>query len=112
MRVLIVDDQQMQVDLVGCQLSHAGYEVTGCHCGEEAVNTLKAQAVDLIITDMELGAMSGQDVLEHVRKEFGSLPVILMSGNPMNLEKNGFDAYLGKPFSMQQLLHVVEKFGR
>ena len=112
MRVLVVDDQQFQVDLLGSQLSHAGYEVTGCYCGEEAVTMLKTLPVDMVITDMEMGVMSGEDVLEFVRKEIGSLPVILMSGNPDNLEKNGFDGYLAKPFSMQELLTVVERLRR
>jgi CheY-like chemotaxis protein len=112
MRVLVVDDQEMQVDLVGSQLSHAGYEVTGCYCGEEAVNTLKSQAVDLVITDMEMGVMTGEDVLKYVRSEIGSLPVILMSGNLYNLEKNGFDGYLAKPFSMRELLTVVERLSQ
>jgi len=84
----------------------------GCHSGEEAVNKLKSQIVDMVITDMEMGAMTGEHVLQYVRKQFGSLPVILMSGNPSNLKNKGFDGYLGKPFSMSELLTVVENAGK
>jgi FixJ family two-component response regulator len=57
---------------------------------------------------MDMKSMSGEDVLKFVRQEFGSLPVILMSGNPDNLKKKGFNGYLEKPFPMQELLDTVE----
>ncbi len=62
----------------------------------------------MVITDMEMGVMSGKHVLKYVRKQFGSLPVVLMSGNPDNLRMEGFDGYLEKPFSMRALLAAVE----
>ena len=109
MTILVVDDQLPVLCLLQCQLSRAGYCVVACRSGEEAVEQLQSQAVDMIITDMEMGAMTGEDVLRHVRKEFGSLPVVLMSGNPGNLRADGFDGYLEKPFSMPELLAVVER---
>ncbi|MEN6489535.1 MAG: response regulator [Smithella sp.] len=108
MIILVVDDQQVQIDLIGCQLSRVGHTVIGCRSVEEAVDKLKAQIVDMVITDMEMGEMTGEHVLQYVRKQFGSLPVILMSGNPGNLKEKGFDGYLEKPFSMRELLKVVE----
>jgi CheY-like chemotaxis protein len=112
MLILVADDQQIQVELIGCQLSSAGHSVIGCHSGEEAIDKLNSQAVDMIITDMEMGAMSGEHVLKCVRDQFGSLPVILMSGNPNNLQREGFDGYLAKPFSMLELLAAVENARR
>lgn len=108
MRILVVDDQEVLLDLVNRQLSHAGYNVIGCCSGEEAVDRLNSKDVDMVITDMEMGATTGEHVLKYVRKQFGLLPVILMSGNPDNLRMTGFDGYLEKPFSMQELLAVVE----
>jgi two-component system chemotaxis response regulator CheY len=87
MRILVVDDQEMQLYLVGCQLSSARHSVIGCGSGEEALDRLNSQDVDMVITDMEMGLMSGEHVLKYVRKQFGPLPVILMSGNPDNLRK-------------------------
>ncbi|MGA3116950.1 MAG: response regulator [Syntrophobacteraceae bacterium] len=108
MKILVVDDQEMQLYLVGCQLSSAGHSIIGCRSGEEAVGKLNSQIVDMVITDMEMGAMSGEHVRQHVREHFGQLPVILMSGNPDNLRGEGFDGYLEKPFSMRELLVAVE----
>ena len=112
MTILVVDDQQVQVELVGCQLSNAGYSVIRCHSGEEAIDKLNSQTVDMIITDMEMGVMNGEDVRQHVRKHFSEMPVVLMSGNPENLKRRGFDGYLPKPFSMRELLAEVEKARR
>ena len=108
MRIMVVDDQDMQLDLVGCQLEFAGYGVIGCRSGEEAVDKLNSQAVDMVITDMEMGAISGEHVRRYVREHFNSVPIILMSGNPENLRQEGFDGYLAKPFSMRELLLAVE----
>lgn len=108
MKILVVDDQQFQIDLMDCQLSLAGYEVIGCRSGKEMIDKLGSQEVDMIITDMEMDGMTGEHILVHVRHQLGSMPVILMSGNPDNLEKNGFDGYLLKPFSIRQLLTAVE----
>jgi DNA-binding response OmpR family regulator len=108
MIVLVVDDLRMQLDMVGSRLSRAGYKVLLCHSGEEAIETLNSQMVDLVITDMDMKSISGEDILNFVRQEFGAMPVILMTGNPDNLKKRGFDGYLEKPFSMQNLLDTVE----
>lgn len=108
MIVLVVDDLRMQLDMVGFRLLRAGYKVLLCHSGEEAIETLNSQMVDLVITDMDMKSISGEDILNFVRKEFGAMPVILMTGNPDNLKKRGFDGYLEKPFSMQNLLDTVE----
>ncbi len=108
MLILVVDDQQFQIDLLGHQLSRAGHRIIGCRSGEEAVDKLNSQIVDMVITDMEMDGMTGEHVLKYVRERFGPLPVILMSGNPDKLKKKGFDGYLEKPFLMRELLTVVE----
>lgn len=106
--ILVADDQQSQINLMDRQLSRVGYKTIRCSSGEEAIDRLGSQKVDMIITDMEMGGITGEHVLTYVRKRFGLLPVILMSGDPDNLRRKGFDGYLTKPFSIQQLLTAVE----
>ena len=108
MKILVVDDQQFQIDLMDRRLSQVGYKVIGCRSGEEAIDKLGSQKVDVVITDMEMDGMTGEHILTYVRSQFGPLPVILMSGDPDSLERNGFDGYLAKPFSMRQLLIAIE----
>ncbi len=108
MKILVVDDQPSQINLMERQLSQAGYRTIGCCSGEEAIDKLVSHKVDMIITDMDMGGITGEHVLTHVRKRFGLLPVILMSGDPDNLRRKGFDGYLTKPFSAQQLLTAVK----
>ncbi len=107
---LIVDDDEVNLNMIEKRLSRAGYKVVQCATGGEAYTHLASFIIDLVITDMDLNHISGVDVLMYVREKFGSLPVILMSGNPDNLKIDGFDGYLEKPFSMQELLNIVQKF--
>lgn len=111
MKILVVDDQEVCVKIISSQLHQAGFEVISCSSGEEAVEKLQSRPVDMVITDMEMDGMTGEHIVRHVRRELGSLPVILMSGNPSNLEKTGFDGYIKKPFSMSELLTVIENLG-
>lgn len=108
MTILVVDDHLSQIRLMRSQLSKAGHNVIGCCSGEEAIDRMKSHGVDLVITDMEMDGLTGQDVLQHVRERFRSVPVILMSGNLDKLQKKGFDGYLAKPFTMTELLSAVE----
>ncbi len=108
MTVLVVNDHEMQLNLMKKQLSHAGHTVILCFSGKEAIEKLKLNKIDVVITDMEMSGMTGEELLAHIRQTYGSLPVILMSGNHGNLRKKGFDGYLAKPFSMQDLLTVVD----
>ena len=56
---------------------------------EKAIDKLKSRIVGMVITDMEMGVMTAEHVMKYVRKKFGPLSAILMSGNPDNLRREG-----------------------
>ncbi|RQG89553.1 hybrid sensor histidine kinase/response regulator [Natrarchaeobius chitinivorans] len=80
--ILCVDDEPGLADLVGKQLELKGdcIVATGVTCPEAALDYLAGHAVDAIVSDFDMPAMTGLDLLESVRADYPSLPFILYTG--------------------------------
>jgi len=101
-RVLVIDDETAILRMLDMALSRKGYQVDTADSGEEGLKRLQSNDYDLVITDMVMGKMSGEDMLQEVRQLKGdSLPVIAMSGTPWLMDKQLFDAVLPKPYSLK-----------
>jgi DNA-binding response OmpR family regulator len=110
-RVLVIDDETAILNMLTMALSTKGYQVYTANSGEEGMNKLQSNYYDLVITDMVMGKMSGEDVLQEVRQLKGdNLPVIAMSGTPWLMDKHLFDAVLPKPYSLKVLFEMVQNF--
>ena len=110
-RVLVIDDETAILEMLAEILSQKGYQVDTADSGEEGMNKLHSNDYDLLITDMVMGKMSGENVLQEVRQLKGdSLPVIAMSGTPWLMDKQLFDAVLPKPYSLKVLFETVRDF--
>ncbi|RRB07855.1 response regulator [Larkinella rosea] len=113
-RILIVDDDATYRQLVTLQLTKAGYEVLLARDGQEAINWLRSeQRPDLILLDLLMPRLSGLDVMALLRTSTWKIPVILISGADWLIARQGTneaqpDAFLLKPFSMQELLGKIE----
>jgi putative two-component system response regulator len=112
MRILIVDDDVNNLDLLENVLSHAGYEVIRCLDGVEAVRIVKEQKIDLVLSDVMMPLMNGFEVTREV-KAISKVPVILLTGLVdkyalvMGLQ-SGADEFLSKPFHREELLLRVK----
>ena len=110
-RVLVIDDETAILNMLTMALSTKGYQVDTANSGEEGMNKLHSNDYDLLITDMVMGKMSGENVLQEVRQLKGdSLPVIAMSGTPWLMDTHLFDAVLPKPYSLKVLFETVQDF--
>lgn len=71
------------------------------------------ESADIVISDAEMAEMTGFELVSRIKKRFPQRICILMSGNPAN-EKiaadTGADAFLAKPFSVNDLFHIVQTF--
>jgi DNA-binding NtrC family response regulator len=112
MKILVVDDEKSQLDILSDILCDAGYEVTIANSGEAAINLLSEDEFPLVLTDLKMPGKDGKDVLEyslHLRPEtqvilmtaFGSIP------SAVNAIKSGAYDYLTKPFQKDKLLKVI-----
>lgn len=99
-RVLIVDDDPGVLRLAAKVLDMAGYDVHACGSGTDATKFLLGNKVDLLLTDRNLGEMSGVDLAKGARELLPDLPIVLMTGSPDRhaLSALNFQGYLVKPF--------------
>ncbi len=110
-RVLIIDDETAILNMLDQVLSRKGYQVDTADSGEKGLKKLQSNDYDLVITDMVMGKMSGEDMLQEVRQLKGDhLPVIAMSGTPWLMDKHLFNAVLPKPYSLKVLFEMMQNF--
>jgi len=109
--VLVIDDETAISKMLDMALSRKGYQVDTADSGEDGLKRLQSNDYDLVITDMVMGKMSGENVLQEVRQlKEDSIPVIAMSGTPWLMDKQLFDAVLPKPYSLKVLFETVQDF--
>ena len=109
--VLVIDDETAILRLMSLVLSKKGYQVDTADSGEQGIKKLQSNDYDLVITDMVMGSMSGDEVLENVRNLKGdSIPVIAMSGTPWLMDGHQFDAVLPKPSPLKVLFEMVQNY--
>lgn len=108
MRILIVDDDKIALDLLENALNKVGYEITTAESGDEAVDKLKFGNYDLLITDLVMEGLDGIGVLKEAKKIDPEISVIVLTGHG-NLEsaidalRLSADDYLLKPCNFDEL---------
>ena len=117
-RILIVDDEKNIRDLIRMTLNKAGYDVLEAEDGAKAVEILRKDdnplMVDVITCDIRMPKVNGIEAIAFFRKEFPSIPVVVITGFPetemaVSLLKQGVSDYVPKPVESQKLLAVVAK---
>ncbi len=112
--ILIADDEQSICDLLGQFLSKNGYTTIIVYDGQEAVDAVKNNSVDMVISDIKMPKVTGVDLLREVRKISSSIPVLLTTGYPTldtaieALKQGAFD-YLTKPFHLEEIAEKVKR---
>jgi DNA-binding NtrC family response regulator len=111
-RILVVDDEPAQRELVGGFLRKHGFDVVEAGSGREAVARFKEESFDLVLTDQRMPDLSGLDVLEAVRSTSPEAAVVIMTAygtieTAVSAVKAGAADYLTKPLNLDDLLHRV-----
>ncbi|MFO6422565.1 ATP-binding protein [Motilimonas sp. KMU-193] len=113
-RILVVDDEPMNLQVLKNHLSLAGYQIRLMTNGEDALTFLQQQRVDLLILDVMMPKISGFTVAQEVRKTFSNdqLPILMLTAKTRVKDiMTGFHAgandYLMKPFVKDELLARV-----
>ncbi len=110
-RILIIEDDNKIVDIIHISLKDEGYEVIWTSSGSEGI-TLALDGIDLVILDLMLPDLSGEEVCRRLRQE-SNVPIIMLSGKGTPEERiRGFglgaDDYVVKPFSLRELMLRVK----
>jgi CheY-like chemotaxis protein len=114
--ILIVDDEIDQLQSLRRGLKNRGYLVYEAQGSEEALIILEQNVgmIDLVLTDHYMPGMTGVELVGEIRSRFGWLPVIVMSahaskGLALQIAESASDGFIGKPFTLNQLIAEVEK---
>lgn len=114
-RILVVEDEAEIAALVAYQLTREGYRVETVANGSEALDALRRERPDLVVLDRMLPEVSGDEVLQAIRSDAGTLtmPVLVLTAKREQQERIaglelGADDYLTKPFSPRELVLRVD----
>ncbi len=111
-RVLVVDDEPKITEVVGSYLRHAGYGVLTAASGVEALAVFEKERPALVILDLMLPDLSGEEVCRNLRSR-SRVPIIMLTAKVADSDavkglELGADDFVTKPFSPKQLMARVE----
>ncbi len=116
-RILVVEDQPDNRQIIRDMLAPTDYEITEVESGEEALAAVAKQRPDLILVDIQLPIMDGYTATRQIKVDpaMRSIPIIAvtsyaLSGDDEKAFKAGCDAYVSKPYSPRQLLAKVREY--
>ena len=112
--ILVLDDEQNYLLIIDTLLKEQGYSVTTLTDPQMGLAYLEESEVDVVLTDMKMPKLTGQDVLEHVRRTYPHVPVVIMTAfgsveSAVEAMRVGAFDYLTKPFANEELLLTVSK---
>jgi len=112
--ILVVDDQQSILDVLSIMLRREGYEVFTALSGEEALEIVRNDSVDLAIADLKMLPMDGMALLEGIKRIDPDIVVIMITAyasiqTAIEAMKKGAYEYVIKPFKMDELRLLVQR---
>jgi two-component system, NtrC family, response regulator AtoC len=113
-RILIVDDDPENRELLAEALSLKGYSVVKASSSEEACQRAEEQEFRLVVSDIQMGAVSGIELLKWFRKQFADVPIVLLTAfgsveTAIEAMKHGAFDYLTKPVHLDEMYVIVER---
>lgn len=114
-KILLLDDDKLLLDFIDEHLSMNEFETIAFNSPMDAIDYLEKNEVDLIITDVKMNEMTGDDILRHVKTNYPGTGVIMITGfgniyHSVNALRNGAYDYITKPFKANELLVRVNRF--
>ena len=112
-RVLVVDDEEYILDSIGRTLQGEGFAVTMASSGPEALELMRRHVPDLVLLDLKMPGMDGSTALGEMRKAYGAIPVIIITGYPdSDLMSRALEhspvTLLSKPIRSADLVRAVK----
>ncbi|MBU2855513.1 sigma 54-interacting transcriptional regulator [Acidithiobacillus ferrooxidans] len=113
-RILLVDDDADLLRLLSLRMKAAGYVVSTAASGSEALSVLAMEHPSLVITDLKMDEMDGMALLDAIRRDYPTLPVIILTAHgsipdALLAADQGVFAFLTKPFDGKDLMAQVER---
>lgn len=117
MRILVVDDVDLNRELVVAQLAGTGHVVETAHDGQTAIEMVRAKTYDLVLMDVQMPGLDGRAATRAIRQIEGrqEIPIVAMTAQALAPQIEaclaaGMNDHLAKPFRIEALLGVVERW--
>jgi DNA-binding NtrC family response regulator len=112
--ILVVDDEEMIRSLLERILEREGYRVVTAVDGVAALETLKLEKIDIVLSDMKMPRMNGFELLKAVKRDYPDKAVIIMTayGDTYTVKDAlllGADEYVTKPFKSYEISLIIER---
>jgi CheY-like chemotaxis protein len=115
-RILLAEDNELNVAAIGDCLQDLGYEVVVAHDGRQAVDLAVETLPELVLMDVQMPGMDGLEAIGVLRKrqEFTRVPIVALTGLAMpgdreRCEAAGASAHLPKPVSLKEMTELMER---
>lgn len=113
-RILVIEDNAANLELVRFLLSHHGYAVLLARDGHEGVAVALQEQPDLILCDLQMPGLDGYQVLRELKGKTDAVVVALtafsMPNDRLNVQSAGFDGYMSKPIDPERFVSEVESY--
>lgn len=111
--VLVVDDDESVREVIAAVLQDEGFPVATATNGREALDRIAERRPAVVLLDLQMPIMSGWEVLSELRAAECPVPIVFMSAGyrvKTEAERHHADAYIAKPFDLNELLRIVGRF--
>ena len=119
MKVLLVEDNELNRDMLSRRLQRRGYQVCLALDGQQALDQAAAERPDVILMDMDLPVISGWEATRKLRSDpaIRDIPVIALTAHALASDRErameaGCDAYQSKPVEFAELIAKIEQFSK
>lgn len=119
MKVLVIEDNPVNMKLLIEILSTEGYETLQARNADDGIELANREKPDLILMDIQLPGMNGLDAMRILKGNKGTahiriiaLTAFAMKGDRERFLQEGFDGYISKPFRYTDLMHLIRSLSR
>jgi two-component system response regulator PilR (NtrC family) len=111
--ILVVDDELSMREFLKILLEKEGYQVSTASEASSAIDLIKSQNFDLVLSDIKMPGMGGLSLLEKIKEINSLLPVIMITAfaspeNAVNAMKSGAFDYITKPFKVDEIIKIIK----
>ncbi len=115
-KIILIEDNSSIVEILELLLKESGFDIIIATSGEEGLKKVKQESPDLIILDLMLPGLPGEEVCRQIRKDekLGSIPIIMLTAKSLDVDEVvgmviGANYYMTKPFDVDELLEKIGK---
>ncbi|HOW27436.1 MAG TPA: response regulator [Elusimicrobiota bacterium] len=112
-KIVTADDDPETLEFIKMALEMAGYDVKTASDGRQALEVIKAEIPDVCILDVMMPYVDGYHVAEEISEKLPQIKILLLTSrdfgkDKLAIEASGADAYMSKPFDVNEFLRVIK----